>query len=582
MNKSKRSGSKASAAGLRTQRQQKASRSTRTFPHYSNAVSAPAASSSIYTTPLRTAATVVKHCEYVQDLTTSGTIGGFTNIQMKFNPGNSTLFPWLSQIAQGYEEYIVLHCDLVFRSVSSSGTQGLIMLNAQYDSYDASFSNKQGIQDYAGTKSTQVWRDLRFPLDVNVMHKQKQTYYVLPAGDTVSGDERMYYPCNVNFASSNLSAATQNIGEVFIDYSIQFLKPLIGANRMPDVSEIEISTFGFNPVPSVKLFGGSAIQNFSTAPTLEYGNSGFATLDGLTFRQDAQSFKAMPYWAISALFGGAASSAPTFTSTIPATLPVGAIVHDIATDPVPAFDATSGLFTGIRSLLVDLSACTDLRFLKDSPFALFTSPSFSGAVTAASGVAAVLATRISKKMFDSYVIPDAELPRLFDFHHAKLSRTVARHLIGPLLFSVPTLKRERFCSLESKYPRSDVDRELKASTLLDARESDFELKNLKTPDLLRQDRWIRIEEPSTPSSTPKAKAVAAAVERANFSREPSSLQYGGARVQARPAMLAGQLVSWDQTLKDLSYLKEVESIPNWNFVKPRAVQRRTILGLLSA
>jgi len=45
---------------------------------------------------------IVSHREYIQDIT--GSIG-FTGIADYINPGNASLFPWLSQIAVNFEQW---------------------------------------------------------------------------------------------------------------------------------------------------------------------------------------------------------------------------------------------------------------------------------------------------------------------------------------------------------------------------------------------------------------------------------------------------------------------------------------------
>jgi len=46
---------------------------------------------------------IVSHREYIQDINSST---AFVGIADYINPGNSTLFPWLSQVAQNFEQWV--------------------------------------------------------------------------------------------------------------------------------------------------------------------------------------------------------------------------------------------------------------------------------------------------------------------------------------------------------------------------------------------------------------------------------------------------------------------------------------------
>ena len=91
---------------------------------------------------------VITHKEYLQDVYGPAD-SGFQNNAIAVNPGLSTNFPWLSQIAANYEEYEFIQLIFEFHSTvdpsatnNSSGATGTIILASQYNPDAANFVSK--------------------------------------------------------------------------------------------------------------------------------------------------------------------------------------------------------------------------------------------------------------------------------------------------------------------------------------------------------------------------------------------------------------------------------------------------------
>ena len=93
-------------------------------------------------------ATIVRHREYIKDITGPSVGAAFTLYSFPINPGNPKTFPWLSQIAANYDQYALLGCVFEFKSTASDffsgGTigTGTIVLATDYDAADAPYSSK--------------------------------------------------------------------------------------------------------------------------------------------------------------------------------------------------------------------------------------------------------------------------------------------------------------------------------------------------------------------------------------------------------------------------------------------------------
>lgn len=86
------------------------------------------------------------HREFIGDLTSSVE---FVNTAYPINPGNSTLFPWLSTIARNFEQYQMLGLIFEFKTMSATavGTTntglGTVIMATDYDVLDSKYTNKR-------------------------------------------------------------------------------------------------------------------------------------------------------------------------------------------------------------------------------------------------------------------------------------------------------------------------------------------------------------------------------------------------------------------------------------------------------
>jgi len=95
--------------------------------------------------------TIICHREYIQDIVCST---GFVNNNFFCNPGLGETFPWLSKIAQNYEEYEWIALAFQFRSNSASALNstntalGSVVMSADYNANAPNFTNKQQVCVY--------------------------------------------------------------------------------------------------------------------------------------------------------------------------------------------------------------------------------------------------------------------------------------------------------------------------------------------------------------------------------------------------------------------------------------------------
>lgn len=63
---------------------------------------------------------VVSHREYIQDIVSSSSAGAFKIDSFLINPGDPATFPWLSNLAQNFEEYRIHGMIFQFKTTSAN------------------------------------------------------------------------------------------------------------------------------------------------------------------------------------------------------------------------------------------------------------------------------------------------------------------------------------------------------------------------------------------------------------------------------------------------------------------------------
>lgn len=198
---------------------------------------------------------VVTHREYICDITSgpNGTPSTFDVKGYTINPGNSGTFPWLSALADSFEQYKLRGMLFQFRSasgasVASSNTSlGNIVMATQYNAAAPAFTNKQQMENYAHGQSGVPSEDIVHEIECQKSQTTATTLYIrgiqVPAGQ----DPRLYDWGTFYIATQGMQANNVNLGELWCTYVVELIKP-----RLPDQ--------GTDPAPPVN---GTLTDHFS-------------------------------------------------------------------------------------------------------------------------------------------------------------------------------------------------------------------------------------------------------------------------------------------------------------------------------
>lgn len=181
--------------------------------------------------------TRVRHREYVQDLATSGTAGQFSNQGFALNPANAQLFPYLSQLAQNYEKFVVhgFVIELVSTTspYNSNSAMGSVVVTATFNSATAIFVTKNAMENSEEAVSARFDRNLCYGLEC--ADSASKEYYIDNGNtvDTVFTSPQLLNYCLVQIATAPASTFPTNsvVYEMWITYDISLIGPKISPSR---------------------------------------------------------------------------------------------------------------------------------------------------------------------------------------------------------------------------------------------------------------------------------------------------------------------------------------------------------------
>jgi hypothetical protein len=183
------------------------------------------------------ATNIVCHREYLGDIT--GTTG-FNNTTYPLNPGMPTTFPWLSTIAQNYQEYqfhgLVFEFRPLITDFVTNGAPGVVVMATNYNADVPNYISKQEMENSEFAVSVKptvgLMHGVECARDAKVLYKQYVRSGAVPNGQ----DLRLYDLGNFQFATQQNPA--QDLGELWVTYCVEFSKPILPSDVGGDVQSL--------------------------------------------------------------------------------------------------------------------------------------------------------------------------------------------------------------------------------------------------------------------------------------------------------------------------------------------------------
>jgi len=174
---------------------------------------------------------VVRHKEFIGDLTSSVAFGISDTIVL--NPGLVASFPWLSTIAQQYQEYTWK--GIVFEFISTSGNVvastntalGSIMMATQYRSTAAVYTNKTQLLNEYFSSDAKPSENFCHPIECDPRENPYNVQYVRTGAVPTGEDPKTYDLGTTYVATQGMQAGAVDIGELWVSYEVELRKPIV-------------------------------------------------------------------------------------------------------------------------------------------------------------------------------------------------------------------------------------------------------------------------------------------------------------------------------------------------------------------
>ena len=227
---------------------------------------------------------IITNREYIGDIFTSAT-GAFDITSYKIQPGLASTFPWLSTLAQNYEQYKIHGMIFEFKSTlgDNSGVQnvGTVIMGTEYNVSTADYANKQVMENSEFAQSAKSVASQIHGIECASREQPMKMLYVrtgkLPAANISAGDNLKWYDfANFQIATTGFPAIVQNIGELWVSYQIEFFKPQIPANIGGAVQSLHVS----RTVASAAAYLGTTLNYVAGSLSAVFPNNNSITISG--------------------------------------------------------------------------------------------------------------------------------------------------------------------------------------------------------------------------------------------------------------------------------------------------------------
>lgn len=173
---------------------------------------------------------IFQHKEYITDIFSSS---DFSNRVFDINPGLSECFPWLSTIAQNFQQWRPLGMAFAFKSLSADALNstntalGNVVLATDYNASSTPFVNKNQMENTYYNTSTKPSNSVLHPIECSPLENQVDVFYIRTGAVPSGQDKRLYDLGIFQMATVGMQADEANIGELWLTYEIELLKPIL-------------------------------------------------------------------------------------------------------------------------------------------------------------------------------------------------------------------------------------------------------------------------------------------------------------------------------------------------------------------
>lgn len=213
---------------------------------------------------------IVSFKEFIADVVSSV---NFASSTFPLNPGMSQTFPWLSGIAEQFEEWEPRGIVLEYRTTSSdtllaaNPALGSVIICTQYNSLNPDFITKQQMENYEGAISCKPSVSMLHQVETKRSQSVMDEMYVRTGPVPAGGDIRLYDLGKTQIATVGSQQAGNIIGELWISYEFRFRKPKMPTDPIVQAAHFILLAATLTGEAPATPFGSTAVAPNITSPT---------------------------------------------------------------------------------------------------------------------------------------------------------------------------------------------------------------------------------------------------------------------------------------------------------------------------
>ena len=200
----------------------------------------------------------VRHREMIAVLSTSDSDP--TYLSYFINPGEQTLFPWLSEIAPNYEKCKFNSLSFRYDTAAPTDTQGSVGMAVDYDINDDPAISLIQLMSYEGAVDSALYDNFKLDANTRMMNTKNQGFYLTTNYRRTTQNLTEYYAGLLQIYLSQTTAAVE-VARFWVEYDVSLITP----QQTRDVDSVHFSF----PVSTVITVAHDYVSDYllSQAPT---------------------------------------------------------------------------------------------------------------------------------------------------------------------------------------------------------------------------------------------------------------------------------------------------------------------------
>lgn len=176
---------------------------------------------------------IVHHREFITDITTASAANTFKVQGYALNPGVTGTFPWLSKLAQNYEQYKIHGMVFMFKSTSADALNstntalGSVIMATDYNPATALYRSKAEMANSQFAQSAKPSCSQMHGIECATSQKPTSILYLRSGAVPTGQDPRWFDYGTFQIATEGFQGTSVKVGELWVSYLVEFLKPQV-------------------------------------------------------------------------------------------------------------------------------------------------------------------------------------------------------------------------------------------------------------------------------------------------------------------------------------------------------------------